>query len=84
MLSAASPLANPGALPSDEPARPVSVVSPMLPAAQYPAAGRRILRRLEREQGAPQPVEALYGYESMRIVLEALRAAGGARPTARR
>ena len=76
MLSAASPLANPGALPSDEPARPVSVVSPMLPAAQYPREGRRILRRLAREQGAPQPVEALYGYESMRIVLDALRAAG--------
>jgi branched-chain amino acid transport system substrate-binding protein len=75
-LSAASPLANPGAVASDEPARPVSVVSPMLPAGQYPLAGRRILRRLEREEGAPQPVEALYGYESMRVALAALRAAG--------
>ena len=75
-LSAASPLANPGALPSDEPERPVTVVSPMLPPGQYPATGRRILREIEREQGAPPPVEALYGYESMRVVLEALRAAG--------
>jgi branched-chain amino acid transport system substrate-binding protein len=75
-LSAASPLANPGALPAGEPTLPLEVVSPMLPARQYPPAGRRILRRLERELGPAPPVEALYGYESMRIVLEALRAAG--------
>jgi branched-chain amino acid transport system substrate-binding protein len=75
-LTAASPLANPGALPAREPARGVAVVSPMLPAAQYPRAGRRVLRRLGRRQGSAPPVEALYGYESMRIVLEALRAAG--------
>ena len=48
----------------------------MLPAGQYPPAGRRILRRLERELGPAPPVEALYGYESMRIVLEALGGAG--------
>ena len=75
-LSAASPLANPGALAAGEPTLPLDVVSPMLPAGQYPSAGRRILRRLERELGPAPPVPALYGYESMRIVLDALRAAG--------
>jgi branched-chain amino acid transport system substrate-binding protein len=74
-LGAASPLANPGALPADEPTLPMEVVSPMLPAGEYPPAGRRILRRLERELGPVPPVEALYGYESMRLVLAALRAA---------
>ena len=53
----------------------MTVVSPMLPARQYPPAGRRILRRLAGDGPAP-PVEALYGYESMRVVLAALRAAG--------
>ena len=48
----------------------------MLPARQYPAKGRRILERLEDEADAAPPVEALYGYESMRLVLEGLRAAG--------
>jgi len=69
---AAAPLARPDAMPAGEPERPVSVVSPVLPAHAYPARGRRILARL----GAATPVEALYGYESMRLVLAALRAAG--------
>jgi branched-chain amino acid transport system substrate-binding protein len=75
-LIAAAPLATPGALPPGEPTQPLPVVTPMLPARQYPAAGRRILARIAREEGATPPVEALYGYESMRVVLEALRAAG--------
>jgi branched-chain amino acid transport system substrate-binding protein len=75
-LIGASPLATPDALPRGEPAQRLPVVTPMLPARQYPAAGRRILARLAREEGAEPPVEALYGYESMRVVLEALRAAG--------
>lgn len=75
-LMAASPLAIPGALPPGEPTRPLSVVSPMLPARQYPSKGRRILDRLEDDEGAMPPVEALYGYESMRVVLQGLRAAG--------
>jgi len=74
-LLAAAPLSIPAALPSGEPADPVAVVSPMLPARRYPAAGRRILRRLAGDGPTP-PVEALYGYESMRVVLAALRAAG--------
>ena len=75
LLLAAAPLARPGALPSGEPARTVPVVSPILPPAEYPPAGRRILSRIEDEH-AGAPVEALYGYESMRVVLKALRVAG--------
>lgn len=74
-LVAASPLARPGALPAGQPDDPVAVVSPMLPARQYPRAGRRVLARIEARHGSA-PVEALYGYESMRVVLQALRAAG--------
>jgi branched-chain amino acid transport system substrate-binding protein len=75
-LIGAAPLATPDALPADEPVQPLPVVTPMLPPQRYPPAGRRILRRLAKEQGTTPPVEALYGYESMRVVLEALRAAG--------
>jgi ABC-type branched-subunit amino acid transport system substrate-binding protein len=75
-LLAGSPLARAGALSAGEPTRPVTVVSPMLPARQYPSKGRRVLERVEEEAGAVPPVEALYGYESMRLVLQGLRAAG--------
>ena len=75
LLIAAAPLERPGVLPADEPVRTVPVISPILPPSEYPAGGRRILNRIGEEQpGAP--VEALYGYESMRVVLQALRAAG--------
>lgn len=75
-LIAAGPLGRPGALPGGGPSRRLEVVSPMLPPHSYPAAGRRILARLRARQRAQPPVEALYGYESMRVVLQALRAAG--------
>jgi branched-chain amino acid transport system substrate-binding protein len=75
-LIAAAPLARADALPAGEPSRPLRVVSPMLPARQYPVRGRRILARLARGGEDVPPVEALYGYESMRLVLNALRAAG--------
>jgi branched-chain amino acid transport system substrate-binding protein len=74
-LAAAAPLARPGALPSGEPSRPLRVTSPILPRDRYPAAGRRILDRIAETEPSP-PVEALYGYESMRLVLHALRVAG--------
>ena len=72
-LVAAAPLARPEALPAGEPARPLPVVSPMLPPRQYGTKGRRILARIG---DGDAPVEALYGYESMRVVLQALRATG--------
>jgi ABC-type branched-subunit amino acid transport system substrate-binding protein len=74
-LIAASPLAQPGALPGERSAGALEVISPMLPASEYPAAGRRVLARLGAHR-RPAPVEALYGYESMRLVLAGLRAAG--------
>jgi ABC-type branched-subunit amino acid transport system substrate-binding protein len=72
-LFAAAPLARTDALPAGEPAGPLPVVSPILPPRQYGAKGRRILARLANGNA---PVEGLYGYESMRVVLQALRAAG--------
>jgi branched-chain amino acid transport system substrate-binding protein len=75
-LIAAAPLGRPGALPADEPTRPLHLVSPILPAGQYPRPGQRTLRRIAKGQPAAAPVEALYGYESMRVVLAALDAAG--------
>jgi branched-chain amino acid transport system substrate-binding protein len=73
-LVAAAPLATAEALPAGEPVRPLPVVSPILPPRQYGAKGRRILARIGNNGNLP--VEALYGYESMRVVLQALRAAG--------
>jgi branched-chain amino acid transport system substrate-binding protein len=50
---------------------------PVPPASELPPAGRRLLRRLRVTEGpaAARP-EALYGYEAMRLVLEAVRVAG--------
>lgn len=56
----------------------VEALSPFPPSAELPPAGRRLLRRLGAAGGhdVARP-EALYGYESMRLVLDAI-AAGGA------
>jgi branched-chain amino acid transport system substrate-binding protein len=54
----------------------IHVVRPARPAAEYPRAGRRIVGRLKRALGGDPPTEALYGYESMRLVLDALDRAG--------
>jgi branched-chain amino acid transport system substrate-binding protein len=54
----------------------VRFVSPGRPASEYLPAGRKLLARLERELGGDVPVEALYGYDSMRIVLDAIDRAG--------
>ena len=83
-LFAASPLARPGAVVGARGHQPFDAVSPILPARSYPAAGRRVLERIREElDGEPPPVEALYGYESMRVVLAALRDAGRAAPERR-
>ena len=69
------------ALAADPPAG-VDYLDPHLPAREYGAGARRILRRLERRAGMPVGVEALYGYEAMRLVLDAVERAH-ARPGAR-
>jgi branched-chain amino acid transport system substrate-binding protein len=54
----------------------VNIVSPARPVREYPASGRKLLERLHSEFKGPVPVEALYGYEAMRIVLDAIDRAG--------
>jgi branched-chain amino acid transport system substrate-binding protein len=49
----------------------------VLPAADQPARGRRLLRRLGRTALARS--EALYGYDAMRMVLDAVRSGGADR-----
>jgi branched-chain amino acid transport system substrate-binding protein len=66
----ASPQFDTGASPD------VHVVSPSRPISQYPADARRVLDRLKQQLGAEPPTEAIYGYESMRLVLDALDRAG--------
>ena len=58
-------------------AGPVHVVANTRPAAEYPARARRVLQAIARRRGgAEPPVAALYGYESMRLTLEAIDRAG--------
>ena len=63
----------------------VEALSAVPPARELPAAGRRLLHRLRADVGptAARP-EALYGYESMRLVLDAIREAGPDRARALR
>ncbi|HEX8054521.1 MAG TPA: ABC transporter substrate-binding protein [Thermoleophilaceae bacterium] len=74
----AAPLLATSAVAPDPPDG-VDFLDPRLPAREYGAAAGRILRRLERAAGAPVGPAALYGYEAMRLVLDAVDRAG-ARP----
>jgi branched-chain amino acid transport system substrate-binding protein len=64
------------------PAAPTSVnsVGAIPPESELPVEGRRLLARLRETEGADvaRP-EALYGYEAMRLVLDAIRVAGADR-----
>jgi branched-chain amino acid transport system substrate-binding protein len=55
--------------------RTVTVLSAVRPAASYPKSGRRLLARLGDGRRPARP-EALYGYESMRLVLDAVEQGG--------
>lgn len=58
----------------------VQAVSTLAPAALLPGKARRLLRRIARRAGLAQVgTEALYGYESMRLVLDAVDRAGPSR-----
>lgn len=61
------------ALPPD--AR-VLATAPWLGLRAYPAAARRVAQAYERRYGEPMPTPALYGYEAMDVVLDAIRRAG--------
>lgn len=68
-LASASP--PPAGLP------PVQVLTPELPASEYGPRARRVLARLRVKRSPAPRTEALYGYEAMRLVLDAIAAAGG-------
>lgn len=55
----------------------VLATAPWLGLDTYPPAARRLARRYERRYGEPMPTVALYGYEAMAVVLDAIRRARG-------
>jgi branched-chain amino acid transport system substrate-binding protein len=65
------------ALPAPPGLPEVQVLSPLLPASEYGPKARRLLDRVEPEPRAATGAEALYGYEAMRVVLDAIADADG-------
>ncbi|HVE67201.1 MAG TPA: branched-chain amino acid ABC transporter substrate-binding protein [Solirubrobacteraceae bacterium] len=55
----------------------VLATAPWLSLGSYPPAARRLAARYERRYGEPMPTVALYGYEAMAVVLDAIRRARG-------
>jgi branched-chain amino acid transport system substrate-binding protein len=68
------------------PAAPASAwaLGPMPPAGELSPRGRRLLSRLAARQPKAARSEALYGYEAMRVILDAIRAGGRDRERVRR
>jgi branched-chain amino acid transport system substrate-binding protein len=65
----------------------VQVLSPLLPAARYGPRARRLLSRVKPRPEPAIAAAALYGYESMRVVLDAIASAApdsGDRPAVAR
>jgi branched-chain amino acid transport system substrate-binding protein len=62
-------------LPAGDDLPPVETIDPEFPASAYGPAGARVLRRLATQLGTPVPVDALYGYEAMRLALDAMGSA---------
>lgn len=52
------------------------LTTPVLPTGLYPSAARRVLRDYRATFGAEAGPYALYGYEAMTLVLDAVRGAG--------
>jgi branched-chain amino acid transport system substrate-binding protein len=52
------------------------LTTPMLAPSQYPPSARRVLGDYRKTFGVEGGAEALYGYEAMALVLDAIRAAG--------
>jgi branched-chain amino acid transport system substrate-binding protein len=58
------------------PALPATaVLKPALALSGYGPRGRRVLARLAHARGGPVGTEALYGYEAVQVVLDAIRTA---------
>jgi branched-chain amino acid transport system substrate-binding protein len=74
---------NLGGLPTSLDSR-VIVVSPALPASQYPPAGRAFLARYAQTYASGEPA-AIFGYQAMDLLLSAIRGAtdGGHGPAER-
>jgi branched-chain amino acid transport system substrate-binding protein len=76
-----------GGLLARDPDRPIpaapafmEALGPFPPESEMPVRGKRLLRSLERRGGVPDPLpQALYGYEAMRVVLDALVVGGADR-----
>ncbi len=54
----------------------VYATTPLLPVGAYPAAAQGVLREYQARFGETPGASALYGYESMAAVLQAIRSAG--------
>ena len=54
----------------------VQLLAPLLPASEYGPRARRVLAHLKAPRVPAPRAEALYGYEAMRVVLDAIAAAG--------
>jgi branched-chain amino acid transport system substrate-binding protein len=52
------------------------LTTPELPSSMYPAAAQRVLSDYRRDFGGEAGPYALYGYEAMRVVLDAIAGAG--------
>jgi len=52
------------------------ITTPLLPPGLYPPAAQRVLADYRRAFGGEGGPEALYGYEAMRLVLDAIRDSG--------
>jgi branched-chain amino acid transport system substrate-binding protein len=77
VYATAGVLARDPALPIPVAPERVEALGAIPPASRMPADGRRVLRTIARADGpARARPEALYGYEAMRLVLDALRSAG--------
>jgi branched-chain amino acid transport system substrate-binding protein len=73
-LYGSSALASASSLPPGLP--DVQFLSPVLPPRAYGPPARRLLARLRQGPAPPAGAEALYGYQAMRVVLDAVLAAG--------
>jgi branched-chain amino acid transport system substrate-binding protein len=60
---------------SADPPDGVEFIDPHLPPQEYGETTSRVLKRLGRHAGDPYALDALYGYESMRLVLDAIERA---------
>jgi branched-chain amino acid transport system substrate-binding protein len=80
VYATAGMLARDPALPVPAAPSSVDALASIPPASELTDAGRRLLERVRRSRGprAARP-EAVYGYEAMRLVLDAIRAAGADR-----